>query len=75
VLGEAINTGQSDLFVGPEPSAEEMMPDEIADMSLDQRQAAATVLTQLQALDIDNLSPRQALDMLDQLQNTLENGD
>ena len=51
------------------------MPDEIADMSPDQRQAAATVLTQLQALDIDNLSPRQALDMLDQLQNTLENGD
>ena len=75
VLGEAINTGQSDLFVGPEPSAEEMMPDEIADMSADQRQAAAAVLTQLQALDIDNLSPRQALDMLDQLQNTLENGD
>jgi hypothetical protein len=75
VLGEALNTGQSDLFVGPESSIAEVMPDEFVDMNPNQRQAAAKVVTQLQGLDIDNLSPRQALDMLDLLQSTLDSDD
>jgi DNA mismatch repair protein MutS len=75
VLGEALNTGQSDLFVGPESSIAEVMPDEFVDMNPNQRQAAAKVVTQLQGLDIDHLSPRQALDMLDLLQSTLDSDD
>ena len=45
------------------------------DMDSNQRQAAAKVVTQLQGLDIDHLSPRQALDMLDLLQSTLDSDD
>jgi DNA mismatch repair protein MutS len=75
VLGEAMNTGQSDLFVEPEPGLAGVLPDQIADMSHNQLQAAATVLTELQAIEIDNLSPRQALDLLDKLQATLDNSD
>ena len=71
VLGQAMETGQSDLFVGANFSPGESEPDEIDELSAGQRQAAISVINQLQDLDVDNLSPRQALDMLDRLQSAL----
>ena len=71
VLGDALATGQSDLFVHAEPD-EPMDWEQDADaLSPGQREAAIIIIEALEQLDVDELSPRQALDMLDQLKATL----
>lgn len=64
VLGEAAVSGQSDLFIAgaddePHPLAD---ADDIA-----RREAAGALIDELKRIDVDELSPRQALDVLDRL--------
>ena len=62
--GEAALSGQSDLFV----AGYDADPASLADADDSARQETATALIdELKSLDVDELSPRQALDVLDRL--------
>ena len=62
--GEATLSGQSDLFV----AGYDADPASLADADDSARQETATALIdELKSLDVDELSPRQALDVLDRL--------
>lgn len=65
VLSEAAISGQSDLFVG----FDDTEPLEKTNDTIDQN--TATLLEELRQLDVDELSPRQALDVLDQFKALL----
>jgi DNA mismatch repair protein MutS len=69
VLGEAAASGQSDLFV----TGNEDEPDFLADEDdIARREAAEALIDELKRIDVDELSPRQALDVLDRLKQRAE---
>ena len=69
VLGEATASGQSDLFV----TGNEDEPDFLADEDdIARREAAEALIDELKRIDVDELSPRQALDVLDRLKQRAE---
>ena len=73
VLGDAAATGQSDLFVANISSdANPLIMEDtfIARNSNDER--AEEVIEELSKIDVNDLTPRQALDILDRLQKLAE---
>ena len=64
VLGEAASSGQSDLFIGGD---ELHNPAEQA-----HAEAVETLLEVLDQVEVDELTPRQALDVLDQLKQLVD---
>ena len=65
VLGDSVLTGQSDLFVAGDSADQSHDP-------LSQDAAALELIAALQEIDVDEMSPRQALDMLDRLQRMID---
>ena len=73
VLGDTVVTGQSDLFVGGDSTPSETWSEAAsaiaAEFANEQTQA---LLDELCSVDIDDLTPRQAMDVLDRLQQLAE---
>ena len=73
VLGDTATTGQSDLFVANVSSGSQPVIKEdtsTASKAADER--AAEVFDELSKIDVNDLTPRQALDILDRLQQLAE---
>jgi hypothetical protein len=64
VLGEAASSGQSDLFIGGDKLHN---PTEQA-----HTEAVEALLEVLDQVEVDELTPRQALDVLDQLKQLVD---
>jgi DNA mismatch repair protein MutS len=73
VLGDTVVTGQSDLFVGGDSTPSETWSETAsaiaAEFANEQTQA---LLDELCSVDINDLTPRQAMDVLDRLQQLAE---
>ena len=69
VLGEAAASGQSDLFVTGNEDESDFLADEDY---IARREAAEALIDELKRIDVDELSPRQALDVLDRLKQRAE---
>ena len=63
VFSKAAVSGQSDLFIADDADHRDTLADE-EDIA---RQIAETLINELKRIDVDELSPRQALDVLDRL--------
>ena len=64
VLGKAAVSGQSDLFIAGDAGQRDTLADE---EDIARQEIAETLINELKRIDVDELSPRQALDVLDRL--------
>ena len=64
VFGKAAVSGQSDLFIADDADHRDTLADE---EDIARQEIAETLINELKRIDVDELSPRQALDVLDRL--------